>query len=99
MAFQLRGSSSHVRRAFTGIRPSGVRFMATTKANIAGYGSHSFSGAVADEYLTAAGLPCGTMNDHKWTFDPAATDKVAEAVLNWAVENGATSFCHWFQVA
>jgi len=69
----------------------------SVKANIEGYGAHAFTGSVADEYLTAAGLPSGTLNDHKWTTDPAAADKVADAVLSWAVDNGATSFCHWFQ--
>eukprot|EP00468_Gymnochlora_sp_CCMP2014_P005237 CAMPEP_0167758090 /NCGR_PEP_ID=MMETSP0110_2-20121227/10279_1 /TAXON_ID=629695 /ORGANISM="Gymnochlora sp., Strain CCMP2014" /LENGTH=683 /DNA_ID=CAMNT_0007644335 /DNA_START=100 /DNA_END=2151 /DNA_ORIENTATION=- len=67
-----------------------------TKAEIDSFGGHVFKGKVADEYLMAAGLPSGTL-ESEWTKDPAAADKVAHAVLNWAVDNGATSFCHWFQ--
>lgn len=33
----------------------------------------------------------------KETFDPRYADTVALALKNWAVENGATHFTHWFQ--
>mmetsp|Transcript_26999 Transcript_26999/g.65593 ORF Transcript_26999/g.65593 Transcript_26999/m.65593 type:complete len:706 (-) Transcript_26999:270-2387(-) len=82
----------HLRTA----RPSGARFL-STPADIDGYGKCLFKGAVADEFLTAEGLPSGTLNSHEWTTDPAAADKVAQAVLKWATSNGATFFCHWFQ--
>jgi glutamine synthetase len=39
----------------------------------------------------------GQLEDGKWTTDPAAADKVAAAVLEWAQHNGAHVYCHWFQ--
>mmetsp|Transcript_30682 Transcript_30682/g.42876 ORF Transcript_30682/g.42876 Transcript_30682/m.42876 type:complete len:708 (+) Transcript_30682:3-2126(+) len=78
------------------LRPTSARFF-STPANIEGYGKNVFKGTVADEYLSAEGLPSGTLNSSAWTQDPAAADKVADAVLKWATDNGATFFCHWFQ--
>jgi len=62
-----------------------------------GYGEHLFKGAVADRYLVQAGLPEGTIEAGQWHKDTATADKVATAVMNWAVDNGASVFCHWFQ--
>jgi len=59
------------------------------------YGSHLFSGATADEYLSKQGLPAGLLNDPSWTTTSA--DKVASAVMEWAHDKGATVFTHWFQ--
>jgi len=64
---------------------------------LAGYGEDSFKGNVADRYLAKVGLPAGTIEAGKWHKDKAMADKVAVAVCNWAVERGATVFCHWFQ--
>jgi len=96
----LARSGNTIRRAAIAARPAaGVRFfsMGVSKAEIDHFGSHVFKGTVADEYLTAVGLPSGTLNSPDWTMSPDSADKVAKAVLNWAVDNGATSFCHWFQ--
>jgi glutamine synthetase len=30
-------------------------------------------------------------------LDPAAADVIANAMKDWAIEKGATHFCHWFQ--
>jgi glutamine synthetase len=61
-----------------------------------GYGEHMFKGAVAQKYLAAAGVPNCNIQDKAWCTDGSA-DKVAEAVLNWAKDNGASVYCHWFQ--
>mmetsp|Transcript_20871 Transcript_20871/g.53836 ORF Transcript_20871/g.53836 Transcript_20871/m.53836 type:complete len:696 (-) Transcript_20871:78-2165(-) len=71
------------------------RSLATLPASFASYGKNVFKGAVADKYLTKQGLPAGALNDYSWTKTSA--DKVAAAVGEWASDNGATSFCHWFQ--
>jgi glutamine synthetase len=31
------------------------------------------------------------------TLEPAAADVIANAMKDWAIEKGATHFCHWFQ--
>jgi glutamine synthetase len=61
-----------------------------------GYGQHLFKGAVAAPYLEKVGLSKDTIESGKWTTDGNA-DKVAEAVRQWAVDNGASVYCHWFQ--
>lgn len=76
-----------LRRAFSAGAPS------LTK----GYGKHLFKGTVADEFLSKQGMSWGQLEDGKWTTDPAAADKVAAAVLEWAQHNGAHVYCHWFQ--
>ena len=62
-----------------------------------GYGAGVFTGAVAEKYLEKAGLPRDTIAKGEWTNDPAVSDKVAAAVLEWAKDNGASVYCHWFQ--
>ena len=66
------------------------------KASLEGYGRHLFKGAVAAPYLESQGLPKNTLDGVKWTTDGNA-DKVAAAVLEWAKDNGASVYCHWFQ--
>ena len=66
-------------------------------ATLKGYGDHAFWGAVADKYCKKQGLPAGTMKDPFWVKDAAKTDKVAAAILDWATEHGASTYCHWFQ--
>jgi glutamine synthetase len=34
---------------------------------------------------------------HGEALDPSVADAVAEALKNWAIENGATHYTHWFQ--
>lgn len=69
------------------------RFNASTLEE---YGQHLFKGVVAEPYLKDAGLPANTLDSANWTTDGNA-DKVASAILKWALDNGATSYCHWFQ--
>jgi hypothetical protein len=44
-----------------------------------------------------AGLTIADLTDPSWVKDGAKADKIAAAVLEWAVSLGANSFCHWFQ--
>ena len=37
-----------------------------------------------------------TTNGHQ-PLDPALADVIANAMKDWAIEKGATHFCHWFQ--
>ena len=85
--------------ALKSVLPKG-RSAATTRSVsglLEGYGDHVFKGAVAESYLSKQGLAAGTLDNSEWTKDAAAADKVAAAVLEWATENDATSFCHVFQ--
>jgi len=59
------------------------------------YGKNQFTGKVADGYLKKQGLSSDALKDPSWVTDQA--DKVAAAVLEWAIENGADTYCHWFQ--
>ena len=36
------------------------------------------------------------IRDEGMAWDPAVADEVAEAMKNWAMEQGATHFVHWF---
>jgi len=59
------------------------------------YGKHLFTGNVADEYLKKHGSRADILNDPSWTV--THSDIVAAAVLDWAVDHGANTYCHWFQ--
>lgn len=59
------------------------------------YGKHVFTGKVADAYLKKHGASGDVLKDPSWT--KTHSDVVAAAVLDWAVDNGANTFCHWFQ--
>jgi len=61
------------------------------------YGKNLFTGSVADAYLKKHGVSSGSalLKDPSWTKTNA--DAVANAVLDWAVDSGANTFCHWFQ--
>eukprot|EP00957_Ditylum_brightwellii_P048215 3659006-Ditylum_brightwellii.AAC.1 len=75
-------------------RMGAARGMASMEA-YEDFGKHVFSGTVADEYLKKHGASGDILNDPTWTQTHA--DTVAAAVLDWAVDNGANVFCHWFQ--
>jgi len=75
-------------------RMGAARGMASMEA-YEDFGKHVFSGSVADEYLKKHGASGDILNDPTWTQTHA--DTVAAAVLDWAVDNGANVFCHWFQ--
>ena len=62
-----------------------------------------FASKVFDDRAMRAVLPAGVYNSLKQTINNGAeldlnlANAVAEAMCNWAVENGATHFTHWFQ--
>lgn len=66
------------------------------RVSIEGYGKNLFKGAVAAPYLERQGLPRDALENNSWTTNGNA-DKVAAAVLDWAKDNGASVYCHWFQ--
>lgn len=68
----------------------------TFSVSLEGYGDHVFRGAVAEPYLKKAGTSLSVLESGSWTTDGSA-DKIASAVLEWAKDNGATVYCHWFQ--
>lgn len=63
--------------------------------NYSDYGKALFKGTVADEYLKKHGASAALLDDPSWTANHA--DTVAKAVLDWALDNGANVYCHWFQ--
>ena len=65
-------------------------------ASLEGFGDHLFKGSVAAPYLAKHGLSKDTIEIGKWPSDGTA-DKVAAAVLDWAKDNNASVYCHWFQ--
>jgi len=70
----------------------------TSKAVKEVYGEHVFNERVQRERL-----PKGVFKTLQKTIkagqelDPAIADAVAVAMKDWAIEHGATHFCHWFQ--
>jgi glutamine synthetase len=60
------------------------------------YGKHLFKGDVAAPYLERHGLAVDALNNSEWTKNGQAP-QVAAAVLDWARDHGASTFCHWFQ--
>ena len=66
-------------------------------ASVEGFGDHCFKGAVAKKYLQKYGESDKLLNDPTWPQQAGKPDVVAKAVLDWAVDNGASVYCHWFQ--
>ncbi len=68
------------------------------ESNIKDYGADVFYGDVIGRYLTktVASKLTATMREGK-PLDPSIADAVADGMKNWALENGATHFTHWFQ--
>ena len=56
-----------------------------------------FKGKIADKYLKKEGLSSKDLDDYSWINDSAKPDKIAKAMMAWALDKGASSFCHWFQ--
>eukprot|EP00523_Entomoneis_sp_CCMP467_P001394 CAMPEP_0168759638 /NCGR_PEP_ID=MMETSP0724-20121128/22335_1 /TAXON_ID=265536 /ORGANISM="Amphiprora sp., Strain CCMP467" /LENGTH=272 /DNA_ID=CAMNT_0008808585 /DNA_START=79 /DNA_END=894 /DNA_ORIENTATION=+ len=59
------------------------------------FGKHVFWGKNAAPYLVKHGLKPDALKDGSWVKTSA--DAVADAVFDWAVDNGASVSCHWFQ--
>lgn len=68
---------------------------ASTHPEFALYGKHVFTGQVADDYLKQHGSSGSVLKEPTWVKNHA--DVVASAMLEWAIDHGATTFCHWFQ--
>ena len=56
-----------------------------------------FKGAVADKYLKEQGFNSSMLKDVSWPKDEKKAKAVAAALLNWATDNGAKQYSHWFQ--
>jgi glutamine synthetase len=62
-----------------------------------GYGENMFFGAVAEKYMKNHGASAEMLNDPSWVRDIKKADIVAKALVDWALDRGATVFCHVFQ--
>ena len=71
--------------------------MSAGPATTEGYGACCFRGAVAEKYLNKYGESAKLLEDKTWVESELKADVVAKAVLDWAVDNGASVYCHWFQ--
>lgn len=62
------------------------------------FGSQVFNDSVMREKLPTATY-CALKNiiDNNLTLDPNLAEIVASAMKEWAIEQGATHYCHWFQ--
>jgi glutamine synthetase len=72
------------------------KFMSDT--SLKDYGADVFHGKAIRKHLpkVVADKLIATMREGK-PLDPSIADAVAEGMKNWALENGATHFTHWFQ--
>ena len=62
------------------------------------FGTDTFSRSVMQKRLPKAIYKSLLRTiDHGELLDPKIADIVAAAMKDWAVENGATHFTHWFQ--
>ncbi|MBC8060226.1 MAG: glutamine synthetase III [Clostridiaceae bacterium] len=62
------------------------------------FGSNVFNDAVMRERLPKTTYKAIKKTiDDGLSLDPSIADIVAEAMMNWAVDKGATHFTHWFQ--
>lgn len=62
------------------------------------FGSQVFSDAVMREKLpTATYKALRNIIDNNLTLDPNLAEVVASAMKEWALDLGATHYCHWFQ--
>lgn len=62
------------------------------------FGSNVFNDSVMREKLpTATYNALRNIIDNNLTLDPNLAEVVASAMKEWAIERGATHYCHWFQ--
>lgn len=62
------------------------------------FGSNVFNESTMKERLPKAVFKSLKKTlDGNQPLDPAAADVIANAMKDWAVEKGATHYCHWFQ--
>jgi glutamine synthetase len=94
----LRPSARPVRAArVAAVTTSMMEIPSAPAASLDGYGEHCFRGAVANKYLSKYGETDALLKDVTWPSQDGKADIVAKAVLDWAVDNGASVYCHWFQ--
>ncbi len=69
-----------------------------TDTSLKDYGADVFSEKAIAGHMpkTVAAKLLATMRDGK-PLDPSIADAVAKGMKDWALENGATHFTHWFQ--
>ena len=68
------------------------------KNTIEGFGELVFGLPVMEARLSAPTFASLEKTiDAGTTLDPSIADEVAEAMMNWAMEKGATHYTHWFQ--
>ena len=69
-----------------------------TDTSLKSYGEDVFSEKAIRAFLpkTVAAKLIATMKDSK-PLDPSIADEVAHGMKEWALQNGATHFTHWFQ--
>jgi glutamine synthetase len=79
------------------VQPVQPAVFVTAPSNLPDYGQNVFRGAVAEKYLKKNGQSAKMLENNAWTNDPKKADAMARALRDWAVERGATSYCHWFQ--
>ena len=72
--------------------------MRTDEKKVSEYGVDVFSEAAIRRYLRkdVAAKLIATMRDLK-PLDPSIADEVARGMRDWALDQGATHFTHWFQ--
>jgi hypothetical protein len=63
--------------------------------DLARFGEHCFKGDVASRYLGKYGESAALLATPAWTA--TKSDIVASAILDWARDNGASVYTHWFQ--
>lgn len=71
-----------------------AQFCDDADLDAAGFGQHVFKGDVAAKYLSKYGESAALLDTPAWTASKA--DTVASALLDWARDNGASVYCHWF---
>jgi len=89
----LSGAVKHLARREVS-RLGGVRSMASME-QFDEFGKTLFTGKVADEYLKKHGSSGEILKDPTWVKNHP--DTVANAVFDWAIDNGAHVYTHWFQ--
>ena len=87
----VRAGASASRRAVV----TRAQFSEDANLELSGFGEHVFKGAVAGRFLGKYGETAALLDTPAWTKDKS--DVVAAALLDWARENGASVYCHWFQ--
>ncbi len=62
------------------------------------YGSDTFSISTMQKYLSKGAYKKIMLTiQHGGKLDPSIADEVAQAMMVWAMEKGATHYTHWFQ--